>query len=95
MFPIYDFITECHIWHWNEIQLDGNTTVKSKRPVNALGVKIDQRLTYVVAISTALIKAARQRALARISKYMCLYVCLILGHFFVSYLFVLHGNYTA
>ena len=52
-----------------ELKLDGNTTLRFEKPVKALGVIIDNRLTLSDHISACCLKAARQlNALTRISK---------------------------
>ena len=54
-----------------ELKLDENTTLRSEKSVKALGVIIDNRLTFSDHISACCLKAARQlNALARISKYL-------------------------
>ena len=54
-----------------ELKLDENTTLRSEKSVKALGVIIDNRLTFGDHISACCLKAARQlNALARISKYL-------------------------
>ena len=54
-----------------ELKLDENTTLRSEKSVKALGVIIDNRLTFNDHISAGCLKAARQlNALARISKYL-------------------------
>ena len=54
-----------------ELKLDENTILKREKSVKALGVIIDNRLTFSDHISACCLKAARQlNALARISKYL-------------------------
>ena len=54
-----------------ELKLDENTILKPEKSVKALGVIIDNRLTFSDHISACCLKAARQlNALARISKYL-------------------------
>ena len=54
-----------------ELKLDENTTLRSEKSVKALGVIINNRLTFSYHISACCLKAARQlNALARISKYL-------------------------
>ena len=53
-----------------DLKLDENTILKPKKSVKALGVIIDNRLTFSDHINACCLKAARQlNALARISKY--------------------------
>ena len=54
-----------------ELKLDENSTLRSEKSVKALGVIIDNRLTFSDHISACCLKAARQlNALARFSKYL-------------------------
>ena len=54
-----------------ELKLDENTILKPEKSVKALGVIIDNRLTFSDHISACCLKAARQlNALARVSKYL-------------------------
>ena len=54
-----------------ELKLDENTTLRSEESVKALGVIIDNCLTFSDHISARCLKAARQpNALARMSKYL-------------------------
>ena len=54
-----------------ELKLGENTTLTSEKSAKALGVIIDNRLTFSDHISACCLKAARQLiALARISKYL-------------------------
>ena len=54
-----------------ELKLDENIILKPEKSVKALGVIIDNRLTFTDHVSACCLKAARQlNALARISKYL-------------------------
>ena len=54
-----------------EVKLDKNATLRSEKSVKALGVIIDNRLTFNDHLSACCLKTARQlNALARISKYL-------------------------